>query len=175
MQVDRQTLIKLALVSSDNIAAIALGRFGTLLDLPSHTTIIEASGLDNRNKSTARDLAMFVKSLHNSDLANISVQKTATFRSIERRSTNPLIEKRGWNFLLSKTGFTNPAGGCLVVIAEVKQKFLIFVILGASNTKQRWRDLAELRTKIQGDTNFYIPQIVKNVKKQHRKVKRKQR
>jgi D-alanyl-D-alanine endopeptidase (penicillin-binding protein 7) len=157
MAVSRETLMHLALVSSDNIAAIALGRSESPeMQLPANTTIVEASGLDAGNRSTARDLAIVARSLYETDLATITINSTATIGSITRHSTNPLLDKDGWNFYLSKTGFTNPAGGCLVVITKVHERVLTFVILGSAGVKQRWRDLIELRQEL-GDSDFFIP------------------
>jgi D-alanyl-D-alanine carboxypeptidase len=141
----RAELMELALVSSDNVAAMALGRTAPAGEttLPSHTTIVEASGLDPQNRSTARDLAELARKLYNTEIAATSVQPSATIGN--RRSTNPLIGKPGWTFYLSKTGFINDSGGCLVVITQAGDRLLTFVILGSQDTKQRWRDLYQLR------------------------------
>lgn len=157
MLVPRSTLIELALVSSDNIAAIALGRSDSAqMYLPPNTRIVEASGLDAGNVSTARELSEIARTLYHSRLAGISVRPTVAFNKQTRRSTNPLLTKPGWDFFLSKTGFTNPAGGCLVVITKIAGQQVAVVILGARDTKQRWADLVELRKKL-GDTDFYVP------------------
>lgn len=157
MQVPRSALIQLALVSSDNIAAIALGRSDSpIRELPPNTKIVEASGLDAGNQSTARELADIARSMYNTNLAHESVQGTVHWAGRERRSTNPFIGQRGWEFFLSKTGYTNPAGGCLVVITMVQNRLVTIVLLGAKDTKRRWLDLIELRKEL-GDTEFYSP------------------
>ena len=157
MQVSRAALMRLALVSSDNIAALALGRSdGPVVSRGPHTTIVEASGLDAGNRSTARELSEMARSLLGSNLALMSTQPNEMFNDHLRKSTNPFIDKPGWNFALSKTGFTNPAGGCLVVVTQIAGKLMTVVILGARDTHQRWRDLVEIRKQL-GDSDFYEP------------------
>lgn len=142
----RLQLIQLSLISSDNVAALALGRVDPIVSpLPLNTTIIEASGLAAENTSTARSIASLAQELIGSDLASTSVQPTVTIRNVTKRSTNPLISKQGWTFLLSKTGFINAAGGCLVVVFQAGDRLLTIVILGSRDVPSRWRDLAAIR------------------------------
>ena len=157
----RRQLTELALVSSDNIAAETLGR--TAPDtITQHATIVEPSGLDPANKSTARKLAEAARELYESEVAEVSIRPKTEVGA--RQSTNPLLTKSGWEFYLSKTGFIRNAGGCLVVITKINDRQVIAVILGAKGTKQRWLDLIELRQRL-GDKNFYIPIKVKDVSK----------
>lgn len=157
MVLTRGQLMQLALVSSDNIAAIALGRTSQLsIALPINTVIVEASGLDAGNKSTAREIAEIARSLYNTELANISIMPTVMVGARMVHSTNPLINQPGWTFYLSKTGFTRPAGGCLVVITKVGERLVIIAILGSKDAHQRWKDLVELRQQL-GDSGFYEP------------------
>lgn len=151
----RAMLIELALVSSDNVAALALGRTEDMtIPPPATVKIVEASGLNPENKATARGLAEYARKLYNTELAATSVKPFADAgSSATRKSTNPLINKRGWEFYLSKTGFINASGGCLVVITKIKEQLVTVVILGSKDTRQRWRDLAELRTEL-GDKDF---------------------
>lgn len=149
----RKELTELALVSSDNVAALTLGR--TLPDeIYEHATIVESSGLDPRNRSTARQLAMLAKELYKTELAEVSIKTKTGVGS--KSSTNPLLTKAGWSFYLSKTGFIRDAGGCLTVIVQVKDRPVTIVLLGAKDTRQRWLDLIELRQRL-GDKDFYIP------------------
>jgi D-alanyl-D-alanine endopeptidase (penicillin-binding protein 7) len=150
----RAMLIELALVASDNVAAIALGRMEDMTTrTPPTIKIVEASGLNPENKATARGLAEYARKLYNTELAATSVKPFAEAGSAVRKSTNPLINKRGWEFYLSKTGFINASGGCLVVITKINEQLVTVVILGSRDTRQRWRDLAELRAEM-GDKGF---------------------
>lgn len=157
----RAQLTELALVSSDNVAAIALGR-SVEFKHTAHATLVEASGLSPENQASARGLASLATSMYMTEAAAVSTRTTTEVGN--RKNTNPLITKTGWTFYLSKTGFINKSGGCLVVITEMGGRVVVAVILGAANTKERWRDLAELRRSL-GDSDFYVPVKVTSVTK----------
>ena len=157
----RRELTELALVSSDNVAAIALGR--QLASIKTDKAeLVEASGLDPANQASAKQLAAAARELYTGQVGAISVMPTATVG--QRRSTNPFLDRRGWVFYLSKTGFIRQAGGCLVVVMEVKKQLLTVVILGSANAKQRWNDLVQIRRQL-GDNEFYVPVQVTKVRK----------
>ena len=160
----RRHLTELALVSSDNVAALALGRHVPSLS-SDKAELVEASGLSPSNQASARQLAAMARDLYTSSVGAISVMPKATIG--DRRSTNPLLDHQGWVFYLSKTGFIRQAGGCLVVVMEVKRRLVTVVILGSSSTKQRWQDLIELRRRL-GDDGFYVPIEVTKVRKRRR-------
>lgn len=163
----RKQLTELALVSSDNVAAIALGRSAP--PVTSYATLLESSGLNPNNQSTAREIASAARELYQTEVGSISTHEKTEVGN--KSSTNPLLSKAGWNFWLSKTGFINQSGGCLVVVTEIQQKMVTVVILGASNTKQRWEDLIEIRRML-GDIDFYVPIKVTKVAKSIPKRKR---
>jgi D-alanyl-D-alanine endopeptidase (penicillin-binding protein 7) len=158
----RRQLTELALVPSDNVAAIALGRSAP--PVTSHATLLESSGLNPQNQSTARELATAARELYLTEIGTVSTRAKTEIGN--RHSTNPLLDKDGWHFFLSKTGFINEAGGCLVVVLEIKEELMTIVVLGAKNTKERWQDLIEVRMML-GDAGFYIP--IKITKVLHRK------
>lgn len=160
----RRQLIELALVSSDNIAALALARSYQLQ--PAEATLVEGSGLDPRNRASAYQIARATLKLYDTEVGAISVKTNAEVGN--RRSTNPLLTQEGWTFLLSKTGFIRAAGGCLTTVVFVRGEPLIITILGARDTRQRWADLAELRRQL-GDTNFYVPVKVTKVTKKSKR------
>jgi D-alanyl-D-alanine endopeptidase (penicillin-binding protein 7) len=164
----RHQLEELALIPSDNVAAIALGR-SVPDNVSLYATIVEPSGLNPLNTSSARQLAEMAKALYQTDIAELSTHPKAEIG--DRRSTNPLLTKEGWLFYLSKTGFINSSGGCLVVITEINNEVVTVVILGARNTHERWQDLIEIRRSL-GDTGFYVPIKVKAVTKTRSKRKR---
>ena len=148
----RKELIELALVSSDNVAALALARSSP--PSTNYANLVEGSGLDPRNKSSARNIADASRELYMTEIGAFSVTPKTHLGS--RNSTNPLLNKPGWEFLLSKTGFINAAGGCLTVVLKIKDTIMTVTILGSSGVRQRWLDLAELRATL-GDSNFYVP------------------
>lgn len=149
-------LVDASLIASDNKAASTLWLLAgkpkmTRPNLPT-TELFEPTGLSKDNVSTASELAQFAKELFETKIAKISVKSHSSYFT-KLRVTNKLLGKDGWVFHLSKTGWTKPAGGCVVAITEVKGKPLIFVILGASSVKQRWKDLEELRDIVEVKIN----------------------
>lgn len=160
MTLTRDHLLNLALVHSDNVAAVALGRSTTqdLSILPSTMQIVEPSGVLAENHSTAYDVAELARKLANTDVAQRSVQPTVSLGREELHSTNPLIDRPGWKFWLSKTGYTKAAGGCLVVVTEWAGRMVTVAILGSSNVRSRWMDLYELRRQWD-DGEYTVPEI----------------
>ena len=164
----RRVLLELSLISSDNVAAITLGRnLPEGLDLP----VDEWSGLNPHNQLTARQLADLARELYKTDVAATSVQPSVKVENKERRTTNPILNANGWHFYLSKTGYISASGGCLLVITEMAGKTVTAVILGSKDTRQRWRDLAELRKEVGDDTDYAEPKVSvpRAVKKKRRK------
>lgn len=151
----RRELLQLALVHSDNGAAQSLcdnypgGRASCIaalnakahtLGLP-NTRFIEPTGLSVFNVSTARELvkliaaslayAEIVAAGHTSQLTVRIKRRLMTFRN-----TNPLVSATG-PVVVSKTGFTNSAGGCLVMITDTVYGRRTVVVLGSKNTRTR--------------------------------------
>lgn len=155
----RSQLTELALVSSDNVAAIALGRSAP--PETSHANLVESSGLNAANQSTAREIAAAARELYYTDIGRISVRQKTEVGS--RNSTNPFLKKDGWRFFLSKTGFINRSGGCLVVVMLVNEVPVTVALLGSAS-KQRWQDLIKIRRML-GDSDFYTPQRVSSVRR----------
>jgi D-alanyl-D-alanine endopeptidase (penicillin-binding protein 7) len=146
----RRELLTMALVKSDNFAAQILcenipdcinAMNAKALELGMiHTYFEEPTGLSKENVSTAVDLlklmlvassSQTISTLSSMSYAEIQAGKN----TIKIRNTNPLTAKL--DVFLSKTGFTNPAGGCLVmaVNSPFGQRFL--VLLGSRNAKTR--------------------------------------
>lgn len=142
----RRELLTLSLVKSDNFATQILcnnindciGSMNTkakelgMLD----TYFEEPTGLSKNNVSTANDLIkLMIEASYYQTITEISSMPNAEILSgrsiIKVNNTNPLTHKL--DVFLSKTGFTNPAGQCLVmaVFSPVGQRFI--VLLGSKN------------------------------------------
>lgn len=164
----RALLIDLALVSSDNIAAVALARTSKL-EPPVGIQLSDGFGLSSQNRSTARYLASYVEGLP-TEVKLRSIQSVVFVDSEVRRSTNPLLNLKGWTFEMSKTGFTNAAGGCVTAMIRVHQRVLTFVILGSLNTRERWKDLIELRERVD-ESEFSKIEVQRSKNTRHRRSK----
>lgn len=153
----RRELLILALVKSDNFAAQIL--CNNLPDCVNKmnerakdigmvdTHYEEPTGLDKGNVSTAHDLLkLLIVTTATPVISELSSMPTAeivlTKSIIKVKNTNPLTSK--FNIVLSKTGFTVPAGGCLVMVmnSDVGQRILI--LLGSKNAKTRIPDMEKL-------------------------------
>jgi len=154
--VNRQDLIQLALVKSDNnatrvlcdnypggnIACIsAMNRRAKSLGM-TRTNFVEPSGLSIMNVSTAEDLIRLVSAAKDypeivqaSRTADLKIHLKKSYLTI--RNTNPIIAHDSRNFWVSKTGFINAAGGCIVIMKDTPLGRRIVVLLGSQNTRTR--------------------------------------
>lgn len=165
----RASLLELALMSSDNRAAAALGRTYpgginaflravreklAALDMR-HSTIAEPTGLSPYNRSTAADLVKMVSAA--GQYEEISRLSTGTEDLIDMngnlvqyRNTNRLVGREGWDIMLSKTGFTREAGRCLVMRFQAAGKNVIMVLLNARESAARMLDAENVQRLVTG-------------------------
>ena len=157
--VSRHDLMKAMMISSDNRAAETLantypGGFDEFIKDANayirgrgliHTSIEEPTGLSRNNVSTANELISFLGAIKDNEAlrnyaddktADILVPKGKRYIHIKLHNTNPSIFKFD-NILISKTGFTNPAGRCVVMLVEKDHKHYGIVVLGQSNVQER--------------------------------------
>jgi D-alanyl-D-alanine endopeptidase (penicillin-binding protein 7) len=160
----RGDMLHLALMSSENRAAHALGRnypggldaFVTAMNAKAQslgmadTHYVEPTGLSSRNQSSAADLAKLVnvtsqvpllRDLSTSREARVALGK----RLVQFRSTNGLLSNPLWDIGLQKTGFINEAGKCLVMQARMAGRQLIMVFLDSSGKASRIADAERMR------------------------------
>ena len=157
--VSRHDLMKAMMISSDNRAAETLadtypGGFDEFIRDANayikgrgliHTSIEEPTGLSKNNVSTANELLSFLGAIKDNEAlrnysdeksADILVPKGKKFIHVKLNNTNPSIFKFD-NILISKTGFTNPAGRCVVMLVEKDKKHYGIVVLGQKNVNER--------------------------------------
>lgn len=162
----RAEMLQLALMSSENRAASALGHaypggvyvFIRAMNAKAlalgmnHSRFVDATGLDSRNVSTAEDLARMTTAAYEySDIRQLTtassyaVEMKGARHPIEFRNTNILVRKGEWDIGLSKTGFINEAGRCLVMQAQIAGKPLIIVLLDSWGKYSRIGDANRIR------------------------------
>lgn len=160
----REELMHLALMSSENRAANALGRnypgglaaFVSAMNAKaqmlgmSDTQYVEPTGLSSRNQSSARDLAVLVKAAHEVPVlrefsTSSELQVAVGRRNMQFRTTNGLVRNPSWDIGLQKTGFINEAGRCLVMQAKMAGRKLIFVFLDSTGKYSRIGDAERVR------------------------------
>lgn len=156
----RRELLTMSLIKSDNFASqILCDNLPNCIDNMNNkarelgmvnTTYKDPTGLDSGNVSTARDLLQLLMVASTNDIiSSISSSPVAEIHNgrynIKINNTNPLTSK--FKVILSKTGFTNPAGGCLVMILATSVGNKIYVLLGSKNTRTRIVDMEQLVKK----------------------------
>jgi serine-type D-Ala-D-Ala endopeptidase (penicillin-binding protein 7) len=160
----RGDLLHLALMSSENRAAHALGRtFPGGLDVfvsrmnaraqqlgMRDTRYVEPTGLSSHNQSSAHDLATLVgeaykepvlRELSTSPGREIEVGR----RTLQYNNTNRLVKSPQWDIGLQKTGYISEAGQCLVMQAQVAGRKLIMVFLDSAGKLSRIADAERVR------------------------------
>ena len=165
-KITRMDLMRSMLISSDNLAAETLantypGGFNKFIKDTNeyvmgmgliNTKIVDSSGILSGNVSNAKDLARFLWIIKNNpvirDIANernkvISVPKGKRNVKIHLRNTNPSIFVFD-NILISKTGFTYPAGRCVVMLVEKNDTYNGIIILGQKNVRARSKIATDL-------------------------------
>lgn len=164
----RREMLLLAIMSSENRAATALGRTypGGMDNFIAHMNRkAKALGMDNsqfadpaglraENVSTASDLAKMIVAAEDYDLireASTTTRKDVyPYRgrgNLTYGNTNRLLKNKNWDIELSKTGYINEAGRCLVMQANIEGEDVSIVLLnsfgkltpfGDSNRLRKW-------------------------------------
>ncbi|MBU3724593.1 MAG: peptidase S11 [Burkholderiaceae bacterium] len=160
----RAELLHLALMSSENRAAQALGRtypggleaFVAAMNEKaralgmSSSHFVEPTGLSSANVASPKDLARMVSAAHGFPLIReYSTDRDAIVRVGGReqqfRNTNALTRNESWEIGLSKTGFIRDAGRCLVMQANIDDRDVIIVMLDAEGSAKRLADAERIR------------------------------
>lgn len=160
----RGEMLHLALMSSENRAAHALGRsypgglgaFVTAMNRKAaslgmaDTRYVEPTGLSSNNQSSARDLATLVKAAHEVPLirelsTSPEYQVEVGSRQLQFRNTNGLVRSPSWDIGLQKTGYIAEAGRCLVMQATMAGRQLIMVFLDSAGKYSRIGDAERVR------------------------------
>ncbi len=164
----RRELLLLALMSSENRAATALGRtypggmdkFVAQMNQKAKNLgmndshFADPAGLRTENLSTAADLARMLAAAGNYPLitqATTTVQKEvhpyARRGALNYNNTNRLLKNANWDIELSKTGYIQEAGRCLVMRANIEGEEVSIILLnsfgkltpfGDSNRLRKW-------------------------------------
>jgi len=163
-QLSRGEMLLLALMSSENRAAHALGRHypggmdafvgamnakAKLLGM-NDTRYVEPTGLSSQNRSSALDLVRLVDAAYaHQIIRELSVSREAQVdvgkRQLQFRSTNGLVRSPDWDIGLQKTGYISEAGRCLVMQAELAGRKLIMVLLDSAGKYSRIGDAERIR------------------------------
>jgi D-alanyl-D-alanine endopeptidase (penicillin-binding protein 7) len=170
MQLKRRDLLLLALMSSENRAAFALGRTAypggikvfikkmneKAISLGmNHTQFYDPTGLTNANQSTAEDLAKMVQAAFGYEQirqdtttkgADVQLGKNYVHHYM---NSDALVRAGRLQIALSKTGFINEAGHCLVLYSLVDKQPIIMVFLNSAGKSGRLLDAIAVKNYLE--------------------------
>lgn len=170
----RQEMLHLALMSSENRSAAALSRnypggrsaFIKAMNKKAaslgmtNTRFHDSTGLSPSNVSSAKDLVKMVKAANNYPLIHqltTTVQKNVQLPSQRApllfKNSNSLVRGGKWSIEISKTGFINEAGHCLVMMANIKNKPTVIVLLDAQGKYTTAGDATRIKDWV--EKSFY--------------------
>jgi D-alanyl-D-alanine endopeptidase (penicillin-binding protein 7) len=160
----RGEALHLALMSSENRAANALGRhypgglpaFVAAMNQKAQTLgmrdthYVEPTGLSSRNQASAPDLARLVKAAYDYPLlreltTSPEYEVAVGKRTVQFHTTNRLVLNPQWEIGLQKTGYISEAGRCLVLQAKLAGRKLIMVFLDSAGKYSRIGDAERVR------------------------------
>jgi serine-type D-Ala-D-Ala endopeptidase (penicillin-binding protein 7) len=161
----RGDLMHLALMSSENRAAHALGsnypggmpamvaamnaKAAKLGMSSSH--FVDPTGLSSLNVASPEDLSKLVMAAaKNPTIREYSTDPSYTVRVhrhlVEFHNTDNLVKNPSWNIIVQKTGFINEAGKCLVMAAVIDSRSVIIVLLDSFGRYTRVADAKRIKT-----------------------------
>jgi serine-type D-Ala-D-Ala endopeptidase (penicillin-binding protein 7) len=172
-QFSRAELLHLALMSSENRAAQALGRtypgglsvFVQEMNATAQrlgmarSRFVEPTGLSSNNVATPRDLAILVNASYQFSLIRQYSTDRGAIVTVGGRqqqfvNTNALARGEVWDIGVSKTGFIRDAGRCLVMQTTIQNNPVIMVMLDAQATGKRIADAERIRRWLSTQDNY---------------------
>ncbi|HUS23841.1 MAG TPA: D-alanyl-D-alanine endopeptidase [Candidatus Binatia bacterium] len=165
----RHEMLLLALMASENRAALALSReypggraaFIARMNAKARelgmnaTHFDDPAGLSSRSVSTARDLQRLITAASaDPTIREYSTRTSYTVR-VQRRlvrfiNSNRLVRASGhWDIELQKTGFTNEAGRCLVMLTNIANRRVAMVFLNSFGKLSRYGDASRVRQRVE--------------------------
>jgi len=164
----RGEMLHLALMSSENRAAHALGRtypggleaFVALMNSKARsigmtdTSYVEPTGLSSKNQSSARDLARLVSVAHGDPVmrefsTSPGYEVAVGHKTLQYNNTNGLVKNPTWSIGLQKTGYISEAGRCLVMQTQIAGRKLIMVFLDSAGKFSRLGDAQRVRNWVE--------------------------
>jgi serine-type D-Ala-D-Ala endopeptidase (penicillin-binding protein 7) len=160
----RGDLMHLALMSSENRAAHALGRnypggvAACVIAMNakarelgmSSARFVEPTGLSDENVASPEDLSKLVIAA----AAVPAIREYSTDsdyvvqvgrRPLQFRNTDSLVSKSDWNIVVQKTGYIAEAGRCLVMQTVIDARTVVIVLLNSYGKRTRVADARRIR------------------------------
>lgn len=167
----REQMLHLALMSSENRAASALGRnypggeqaFVAAMNVKArllglwNTRFHDSTGLNPANVSSPQDLAKLVAASASYPLIREFSTSHERYVDVRGRSlrfgnTNGLVRNPEWAISVSKTGYISEAGRCLVMQTWLHQQPVVMVLMDSNGRYTRTADAKRVRKWLEQST-----------------------
>jgi len=161
----RGDLMHLALMSSENRAAHALGnnypggmpamvaamnaKAAELGMASSH--FVDPTGLSSQNVASPEDLTkLVIAASHNPSIREYSTDTHYAVKvrrhMVQFHNTDNLVANPTWNIVVQKTGYIAEAGKCLVMAAVIEGRSVVIVLLDSLGKYTRVADAKRIKT-----------------------------
>jgi serine-type D-Ala-D-Ala endopeptidase (penicillin-binding protein 7) len=171
----RGDLMHLALMSSENRAAHALGsnypggmsamvaamnaKAAQLGMTNSH--FVDPTGLSSQNVASPEDLTkLVIAASHNPSIREYSTDRHYAVkvrrRLVEFRNTDRLVANPAWNIVVQKTGYIAEAGKCLVLAAVIEGRSVVIVLLDSIGKYTRFADATRIKSWIEASAGEHL-------------------
>jgi D-alanyl-D-alanine endopeptidase (penicillin-binding protein 7) len=163
-KLSRADMMHLALMSSENRAAHALGRnypggLGAMVKAMNlkaealgmtHAHFVDPTGLSSQNVASPQDLAkLVIAASHNPTIREYSTDHSYAVkvrrRMLEFRNTDNLVAKSDWDIVVQKTGYIEEAGRCLVMKVVIAGRSVVIVLLDSYGKYTRVADAKRIK------------------------------
>ena len=160
----RADMLHIALMSSENRAASALGRsyvgglpaFVAAMNAKAaelgmtETHYVDSSGLSSHNVASARDLVKLIDAAYKHPLireysTDSKYIVNPSGHPLQYSTTNRLVANPTWDIGLQKTGYIAEAGRCLVMRAMIEGRAIVMVFLDSKGKYSRLADAGRIR------------------------------
>jgi serine-type D-Ala-D-Ala endopeptidase (penicillin-binding protein 7) len=169
---NRGDLMHLALMSSENRAAHALGNNypggmpamvaamnakAVQLGMTS-SHFVDDTGLSSENVASPEDLTkLVIAASHNPTIREYSTDSHYAVKvrrhMVEFRNTDNLVANPAWNIIVQKTGYITEAGKCLVMAAVIEGRSVVIVLLDSLGRYTRVADAKRIKTWMEASAN----------------------
>lgn len=176
-QMTRADMLHIALMSSENRAASALGRhfpgglpaFVAAMNAKAkalgmrNTRFVDPTGLSSNNVASAWDLAKLASAAHKHPV----IREYSTYPRyavdaggyrLQYMNSNRLVLNPNWEIGLQKTGYISEAGRCLLMQASIEGRAVVMVLLDSKGKDSRLGDAGRIRKWLEMSTPEPIPQ-----------------
>lgn len=160
----RAKMLHIALMSSENRAASALGRhypggiqaFVAAMNAKARelgmtsTHYVDSTGLSSQNVASAHDLArLLLAASHHPILCQYTTDTKYVVQpgghALQYANSNRLVNNPDWEIGIQKTGFINEAGHCLVMQANIDGRSVVMIFLDSKGKYSRLADAQRIR------------------------------